>query len=330
MNPFYQSLEVIWNRPRFVHLDEEKLKEIAREIIKEEPKIPNWRIPVHWPGDDKNLVQFIGIENSINFAFRDFDTKQPFKIKDWRPEFKNREWIGSSGMVGCLLRAFEAGIPILDAKYLAKITDQQMTYIFRSLPGYSMPMLKQRTGIFREVGQVLLEKYNGSFWNIFERSGFQAFGSAGRLGIVDHLRLSFPSFNDISWHNQSQTWLQFHKRSQLLVMIYHGRALDSQGKLSLIQDINKLGAIADYKVPKILEYLGILEYAPILKNKILKQKLILPHSLMEQEIRAMTVLAMKRIMELTGYNICAIDYKFWSMGEKRIITPHHLTPTIFY
>ncbi len=324
MNPFYKSLEVIWKNPKFVFINEKRLKEIAQEIIKEKPEIPNWRLPVYYPDDDKNFVQFVGVLNSINFAFSDFRTKKKFKI-----EYKDTEWRVAFGMVGSLSRAMENGFSILDARFLARIPEKIVELIFRPVPGYPIPMIKERTQIFQEIGQVLLEKYDGSFYNLFKRADFRAFGQGGRLGIVDHLRYFFPSFNDISFHSKSQTWLQFHKRSQLLLLMYQGRALDSCGKLPLIQDMDDVGAIADYQIPRILEHLGSLVYEPYLRKKILDQKLIKAHTLEEQEIRAMTVLAVKKIMELTGYDLCSVDYRFWKM-VRGIKTPHHLTRTIFY
>ena len=323
MNPFYQSLEIIWRNPKFVFLDEIRLQDVAQEIAKEDLKIPSWRAPVFYPKDDENFVQLLGVENSINFAFTDFETKKKFKI-----EFKGQEWTGSFAMAGSLLRAIEEGIPILSAEYLKNIRFRDTIYIFRSVPGYKMPMLKERTKIFREIGKVLLEKYEGSFWNLFEDAGFRAFGP---YGIVSQLRRNFPSFNDVS------EYLHFHKRSQLMVIVYQGRALDSHGELPLIGDIDDLGAIADYEVPKVLEYLGILEYLPSLKKKILNQEIIEKDSREEQEIRAMTVLAMKILLEEINklrkdqINMCHLDFRIWKMGKDAVNLPqHHLTPTIFY
>ena len=330
MNPFYRSLEIIWENPRLVFLNEKRAKEVAQEITKEDLKIPSWRAPVFYQKDDENFVQLLGVENSINFAFTDFETKRKFKI-----EFKGQEWTGSFAMAGSLLRAIEEGISILDAEYLKNIRLKDILHIFRSIPNYPMPMLKERTEIFREIGRVLLEKYNGSFWNLFEDAGFRAFGP---YGIVHQLRRNFPSFNDVS------DYLHFHKRSQLLVMVYQGRALDSNGELPLIGDIDDLGAIADYEVPKVLEYLGILEYDSHLKEKILRQEIILKDSPQEQEIRAMTILAMKTLLEEINklregppageagkINMCHLDYRIWKMGKDATnLPPHHLTQTIFY
>lgn len=333
MNPFYGSLEIIWKNPKYVHINEAKLWEAILRITKEDLKIPNWRMPVYYPEDDENFVQFIGIQNSINFAFTDFETKRKFKI-----EYKDAEWRGAMGMVGSLMRAIEDGFPVFDAKFLSKISEKKMEYIFRSIPDYPIPMLGDRTKIFQEVGKVLLKKYDGSFWNIFKDAGFKAFGP---YGIVNQLRTNFSSFNDVGPYNiylMDGTYaLHFHKRSQLLVMIYQGRALDSGRKLPLIGDIDDLGAIADYEVPKVLEHLGILKYNKVLKEKILRQDIIEQDSLEEQEIRAMTVLAMKRLLEEINklrkdkINMCHLDYRIWKMGTDGVdLSPHHLTPTIFY
>lgn len=329
MNPFYKSLEIIWERPAHVWLNEKRLEEVAREIAKEDLKIPNWRAPVFYPKDDENFVQLLGIENSINFAFTDFETKKKFKI-----EFKGQEWTGSFAMAGSLLRAIEEDIPVLDAEYLKNIRFRDMLSIFRSVPGYKMPMLKERTEIFQEIGRVLLKRYCGSFWNLFKEANFQAFGDCG---IIAHLCLNFPSFYDVSPRRPGTGVFRFYKRAQLLVMVYQGRALDSRGDLPLIGDIDDLGAIADYEVPKVLEYLGILEYTPSLKNTILNQEIIKKDSREEQEIRAMTILAMKKLLEEINQlrqnkiNMCHLDYRIWKTGKDSTnLPPHHLTPTIFY
>jgi len=332
MNPLYSSLEVIWKNPKLVFLNQKKLEEISSKIAAQELKIPNWRAPVCYPHDDKNFIQFLGIVNSINFAFRDFGTKRKFKIYDWR--IKTRPWTGAFAMIGCLLRACEQGFEILNAEFLKRITLTEMKYIFRPVPDHPLPMIAQRKKILNEIGEVLLRKYNGSFCNLFQKAEFNAFGPQG---IVTQLTKYFPSFNDCLYYQTTYSWLYFYKRAQLMVMMYHGRASDSQGKLPLIKDIQNLGAIADYQIPRVLEHLGILEYIPALKKVIAKQKIILPGSTAEVAIRAMTILAMKLILEKVNnirkekINMCHLDFKLWDMVKKiRIDLPHHLTPTIFY
>lgn len=332
MNPFYSSLEVVWKQPSMVFINNQRLEEIARKISKQKLEIPNWRAPVYYPQDDQNFVQFVGIANSINFAFKDFETKRKFKIKDWRPKFKQTEWRGAFGMVACLLRAHQGGISVLDAYFLKDIDLKTMKYIFYPSIGYPLPMLEQRTRIFNQIGSILLEKYNGSFYNLLQSADFKAFGPQG---IVTQLITNFSSFNDgACYQNQ---YLQFHKRAQLLVMIYHGRALDSKQKLPLIKDINDLGAITDYQIPRALEHLGILEYSSRLKQTIDNQQIIPAGSIAEVEIRAMTVLAIKRLLEkinrlrVENINICHLDFKLWDLTKTvNMSSPHHLTPTIFY
>ncbi len=332
MNPFYSSLEIVWKHPSLVVINNQKLEEIAHEIAEQKLKIPNWRMPIFYPQDNQNFIQFLGIVNSINFAFKDFKTKRKFKIKDWRPELKQEKWRGAFGMTACLLRAYQEGISILDANFLKYANSNQVKYIFRSLPGYSLPMIEQRTRIFNEVGKTLLNKYNGSFYDLFQSADFKAFGPKG---IVTQLITNFPSFNDCTYYYNH--CLQFHKRAQLLVMMYHGRALAANQKLPTIKDIHDLGVIADYQIPRALEHLEILQYDPQLKKVIDNQKIIYAGSVAEIELRAMTVLAMKNLLEKINelrtekINICHLDFKLWEMNKKvKMDSPHHLTPTTFY
>lgn len=86
---------------------------------------------------------------------------------------------------------------------------------------------------------------------------------------------------------------------------------------------------ADYQVPKVLEGLGCINYDYILSEKIQNGDLILAGSLMECEIRAATILAGKRLAELSGHKMCDIDTYLW-LKRNEIDKPFHLTITTNY
>lgn len=334
-NPYFNSLEPIWENPKFVFVDEGRLKEVAKDFAGEDLKTPNWRAPVYPESDDELFIDFLGLVDSINFCFTDMITKEKHEL-----EWKNMKCHGSFAMVACLKRALEEGIPILDYQWLKNATLDDLSYIFRAT--HLIPLLRERKEIFNEVGRVLEEKYGGHFYNLFEEANYRAFTS-DRKGIVDRLIRDFPSFFDVSWHEKSQTFLQFHKRAQLYAIMYQGRALDSKGKLSLIEDADNLGPPADYDVPRALKKLGILEYEKSLEKKIKAQKIIKKDSLAEQEIRAQMTYAMVELIEEINkireannwqkpkVNILEVDFRVWWAGkEMGTDEPHHLTPTIAY
>ncbi|PIQ92337.1 MAG: hypothetical protein COV69_02950 [Parcubacteria group bacterium CG11_big_fil_rev_8_21_14_0_20_39_14] len=321
-NPYLKSLEPIWEAPKFVFVDGERLKEAAKDFAREELKTPNWRELVLPKKDDKVFVDFLGLNSAVNFCFTD-----PWTKKKFQTEYKGKLLSGTFAMSACLMRVLEEGIPILDYGWLKSASLDDMQSIFRGLT--PMPLLPERLEIFHEVGEVLERKYGGHFYNLFEKARYRAF-TAERSGIVDRLIRDFPSFWDVSWHEPSRDFLQFHKRAQLYVLMYQGRALDSKGKLSLIVDAENLGPPADYRIPQALKKLGILRYESSLEKRIMAQKIIQKDSLEEQEIRAQMTYAMVKLCELLNTWIGPVDYKVWSAGAKMKKGVHHLTPTTAY
>jgi len=94
-------------------------------------------------------------------------------------------------------------------------------------------------------------------------------------------------------------------------------------------EIEILPVPADYQLPKVLEGLGCISYDYKLSEKIQNHDLILSGSLEECEIRAATILAGKRLSELTGFSMCDIDTYLW-LNRKTIDKPFHLTVTSNY
>lgn len=322
-NPYLKSLVPIWKNPRFVFVDKEKIDNIACEFKKEGLKTPNWRESVLPDSDDGIFIDFLGLDSSINFCFTDPKTKIKFQT-----EYKGKMLSGSYAMSACIKRAIEDGIPILDCRWLKNAQIGDLEHIFRgTIP---IPLIRERTAIFREVGEVLEEKYGGHFYNVFEEAGYMAF-RRNKNGVVDRLIGDFPSFWDVSWHEGSQNFLQFHKRAQLYVIMYQGRAMDSGGRLNFISDADRLGPPADYRVPQVLNKMGILKYESSLERMIKDRKIIKKDSLEEQEIRAQMIYAMVRLCDMAGTWMGPIDYQVWRAGSNMSLSsPHHLTPTIAY
>ena len=86
---------------------------------------------------------------------------------------------------------------------------------------------------------------------------------------------------------------------------------------------------ADYQIPKMLEGMGCINYNYILSEKIQNGELIPAGSIEECEIRAATMLAGKRLAELSGKTMCDIDTYLW-LKRKEVDKPFHLTITTNY
>jgi len=323
MNPLLSTLRPIWEHPSVVFVDSRAIEEAASRIAGEEFPVPSWREPVFPPEDNETFVNFIGVGNSINFAFTDFDTLENFTVE------YNGLWRGAFAMWACLKRALDRGTDITDATVLSRLTFKRATEIFAGRA--RIPMLQERWEILREVGHTLRANYRGSFWNVLSESGFSAFGDAG---VVELLCRDFPSFRDWSMHMPTGTTLQFAKRAQLFGMMYSGRALSSRG-LPVLNDFPDLGPIADYSVPIALRALNILKYSPEVEADVQFQRKLGRDSLAEQEIRAQTINAQIQLLDRLNYirssriTFLNLDYKLWMLGRSTN-DPHHLTYTTAY
>lgn len=325
-NPYVKTLEPVWQKLDHVFVNEEKLQKLIEKMKKEELKIPAWAVPnVHPPIDcsPNEWINFICWINTVNSAFTNFE----YPFKKFTIEYpEGTFWNGAFAMAASFIRAHSEGFEVFDAEQMMNIFQGEVEHIFRPIDEeHRIPMIKRRFEIFQEVGRVLLEKYDGRWINLFIDAGFRAFNS-GR-GVVEQLVANFPSFQDERRYKGHR--LKFHKRAQLLVMMYHGRAMNSDGRLPLINDIEDIGPIADYDVPKALHFLGVLEYTPEMEHAIQGHEVIQPGDPREVENRLAMSYAMKRICDEVGVNMAQADFYIWHMGRESKAL-HILVPTTDY
>jgi len=324
MNPLLPSLSAVWNNPTVVLIDADRLRVLAEQMAREEFVVPSWREEVFPSEDSGKFTDFIGVGNSINFAFTAFDTYESFSVV-----YRGTTWRGAFAMWACLARAMEESPDILSGKCLANISLSRVRGIFASTA--AIPLVDQRWRILKEVGAVLERQYGGHFDNLFKSANFSAFGGNG---IVDRLLRDFPSFRDESHHQPTGTVLRFAKRAQLMAMMYQGRA-SSSDRLRRLADPDDLGPIADYSIPRSLHSVGVLRYAPGLEARVRARQPIEKDSVEEQEIRAQAVqaqvLLLRELRERFNSRVStlSLDYKLWVLGRKTT-EPHHLTKTLAY
>jgi hypothetical protein len=135
----------------------EKLVEVAGWMGYEELSLPEFTLPFGvGAGDPKEVTDFILVANSIDTAFTDFCTHEKFQV-----DFVGQHWSDSDAKFACLKRALDAGKPIFDGKYLAKISRPELDDIFAS--NMKMPMLDEKLAVLHQVGALLTEKYDGRF-----------------------------------------------------------------------------------------------------------------------------------------------------------------------
>lgn len=318
MNPVLKSIKPVIRKSRFIKINRKNLLKFCEQFKLK--KMPFWLnstpFEVERLGDKKEL-NFLFVFDSLVFCF--------WGEPKWKVEYKGNFYDGAWGLLAALRKAIERGFPILNWEYLAKIPENDLREIFKG--NIEIPLFKERLGILRENGKILIEKFKGDLENVLKRGKYDA------LKILNVIVKNFPSFNDFVIYEGKKVF--FHKRAQLLIGDIYRRFRGR--KFGEIKNVDKLTVFADYKNPQVLRKLGILEYSPKLAKKVDNKILIESGSQEEIEIRANTIWAvelMKNEIKKKIPNIMAIDLDsyLWLSGQKKSPTdkPYHLTRTIFY
>ncbi|MGH2494347.1 MAG: queuosine 5'-phosphate N-glycosylase/hydrolase, partial [Ktedonobacteraceae bacterium] len=297
---------------------------------------PGWDTRHHFFDGTERTVNWLLLLDALNFCF--------WAEKDqsrWSIEYKGERLNGYWAEAAALTRAVEEGYALWDAHYLSEISSADLAAIFRGAPSPSkgtgtidpasmpvqIPLFEQRLANAREVGRVLLERFDGQFARAIE----EAQGSAVRLALL--LAEHFPSFHDVaSFRGQA---VRFFKRAQICVADLYG-AFGGK-RWGAFTSMDQLTIFADYKLPQLLRHAGVLEYHPTLAEHIDRLELLGPGSEEEVQIRAATVWAcelLRQSMNAAGYEPATaadIDQQLWLLSQSIVdMRPYHRTYTMYY
>lgn len=197
-------------------------------------------------------------------------------------------------------------------------------------PEQQLPNMIERVRSLQELGQILIEEFDGLALNLVKIAKNSA------VKLVQLLIRYLPNFRDTAIYKGFR--VEFYKRAQILV----GDVWAAFGRLQTnhpcsFHDIDQLTMFADYRVPQILRELNIICYNKDLSYMIENNIEIPFGSEYESEIRAITVIAVELLhAELVkkGVNILVIelDWLLWQRAEnmRDNMKPHHRTKTIYY
>lgn len=323
-SPVLKSLEPVLNNAKLVHINKEKLIDVANWMAYEEFPKPDGSMLFDFGNDPDVLMDFTMVVNTMNFAFTDFTTGVKFET-----DYQGKRWCDSEAMLACMHRAINSGIPLFSGEYLANLTKEQFNAIFAGT--IQMPMVDERVAIFNEAGRVLVEKYQGSYHN-FVRSCSPRLYDQGN-GLLERLVTEFPRFNDVSDYHGNK--VQIFKLAQLGIWGMH-LALSPRGHWKL-EDASELTAFADYIVPVGLRVMGIFEYAKELEDQINNLQEVKRDSDAEVELRASSIYCIALLTEeinkrrpgMTPLLMPQVDFRFWKTYHATH-WPHHLTKTVMY
>lgn len=323
-SPVTESLRPVIENSRDVRTHYDKIVEVAGWMAYEELPLPNLAVPYGLESKPDVAMDFILVANTIDTAFTDFKTHVKFQT-----DYQGAHLSDSEAMFACIKRAMDAGIPVLDGNFLAKITRSDMERIFAG--NIEMPMLEEKTGLLQQAGALLAAKYGGRYYN-FIRSCSPRLYDHGN-GLVERLASEFPRYNDVSRYKGHE--IKFYKLTQLgFWQIYAG--LGPHGAFRL-EDPQKMTAFADYIVPVALRLMGMTSYSAALEHTIDTYQMIARDSTEEIEIRAHCLYATALLTDEINKRrpperqiiIPQIDARLWTHFHTTD-WPHHLTRTIMY
>jgi len=323
-SPVIESLRPVIENSRDVHTNYEKIREVAQWMAYEELPLPNLAVPFGMEKTPDVAIDFIMVGTTVDTAFTDFKTHVKFQI-----DYAGEHHSDSDALFACLKRAMDNGMPILDGKFLAKMTRDDMGKIFAG--NIEMPMLDEKLDLFHQAGAILANKYAGRYYNFIQSCSPKLYDEGN--GLVERLAAEFPRFNDVSQFEGHET--KFYKLTQLgYWQIYSG--LHGTGTFKL-EDPQKMTAFADYIVPVGLRLMGMTSYSPELEKAINSYQMVPRDSRQEIEIRAhclyATALLADEINKIRPADqqiiIPQIDARLWTHFHTTS-WPHHLTRTIMY
>jgi len=234
------------------------------------------------------------------------------------------EWVGGYYAYARAIKdAFMRDPRFFDAGYLSEMPEKDFRNIFAAGRN-ELLMIPERHAIIKENFSMLKERFDGRALNLIKEAGNDA------DALVSILTDRFPTFVDsVPWKGKEALFL---KRAQIFPsdLSFSGR-----GDL-VLSSLEKLTVFADYKLPQLLEALGIIRYSDELNADIEQEALIPQGSQKEVEIRATTIRAIEdlsaEIVRLGGsMTTQELDWILWVKAKgMNFAKPHHKTLTTFY
>jgi len=317
MNVLASTLIVV-EQSRHVRIDPEQIA-----LWAERHQDASFDVPSHPPelifrGQRHEAANFVLLQDCLNFCF--WSDRGP----DWQVEYAHRTWTRYFALVACLLRAVASDRSWLSADRWLTAMPADMEHLFRGRG--QLPLLDRRLEILHETGSVLNERYGGRFIRLVDEL------EASAPAIARRLARDFPSFYDVARYRGRK--VAFLKRAQICAVDL--AATFEANRLGTIHHLDRLTALADYRLPQILRHLGILRVSQPLADRIDAGVELAAGSEEETELRANTIWAveqMRQALAARGRSWAAwqIDNALWHLAHDPSVTVlHHRTRTICY
>jgi len=173
--------------------------------------------------------------DTLNFSFWSDRDEHAFT-----KSYNQRSYSGYWSLCAAINSALDRGIPLTKAAFLATIDTDQLRSILTSETGEIIPLLEERVRCLREIGTVLIEKFEGSFVTCIRLANFSS------MKLLDLIVENFSSYRDQMIWKEHGKEVFFYKRAQILIAdiwaCFEGKGLGE------FYDIDQLTMFADYRL----------------------------------------------------------------------------------
>lgn len=331
-----KSADFIAKHSKDVTIDNDRLESLTQKLLKvfteKEYSLKSWKDhEAHPQVASRDAIEWIFLADTLNFSFWLPEEEDKFGVM-----FKGKLETGYCGLPAAINRAIKEGIPITSAKYYSSMSKDDLCHFLRSDTNSSIPLIDERLRVLREAGEILMKHYDGSFATLVE----QCNRSAQKL--VSEVVKNFPSYRDEADFNGRK--VSFYKRAQILVADIWA-CFEGTG-LGAFDDIESITMFADYRVPQVLNYFGVLKYSEALQDRLTKGEMFTSGERQEVELRGCCIWAVEllrdKLSELMGPEAVArhaccstvIDYYLWDYRRLHVkevdVVPYHKIRCIYY
>uniref|UniRef100_A0AC34RCC3 Queuosine 5'-phosphate N-glycosylase/hydrolase n=1 Tax=Panagrolaimus sp. JU765 TaxID=591449 RepID=A0AC34RCC3_9BILA len=304
---------------------EDKFREVAKELsaelaLPDPPELSSQFVnpPEQLTNDEK--FNWYLLMDAINFHFYYPDGGR-YKVSDGTNCYS-----GSMAGAAAINLWIKENPNILTPGTFSQVKKHDVSKYFRDVNGCEIPMIDERVDSINSTFSALKD-YAGSFYSVVEQCEWDS------AKLLCFILENFPSFLDVDVYkldDGTEEEVAFCKRAQLLIADTFRNLGHLSGKV-LNDDF--LSAFADYRIPQVLRYFGLIIFDDYLDQEI--RKGFIEDKQLEIEIRAATLAACHRLSLICGKSSADIDYALWK--KRRIFGqsldsdfPYHKSLTIFY
>jgi hypothetical protein len=344
------------NGRRSVKIHKENLPRLAKDILEKKKQNPSWiewdEENWHYSGDGysgsevqrrERVALAILALDAINFCFwppRAGDTKINSLEYDHlavalkkMAEADDTMNDGTRSAADSVVRSSESYA--FSPKNLASMTSEKMSALLQPhLDGHVLDNMSKRAELWKEVGESLLNHFDGSATELLARAEHN-----NASNLVELIFTYLPGFRDEVQLGTER--IVFLKRAQIFVG-------DVNAALKLrLTGMEQLTTFADYRVPQILRYFDCIKYSPKLSAMVDSGEELALGSTEEISIRAATVTAVEELVMFLNsdeasssssvgeaFTDVTVDWYLWQVGERmhreKLLKPFHKVRTQFY